>query len=337
MGTGSISTTYTAQNTEWFSRSGSVRRSELDTQIKTNQKDINLLERLVKEVSTVQNKKGGGFLRFYEDKGGLYFSPNRSIREMVGLRDGGASEAPKYIKDFDLAKFGKKIKCVTIQKNLRNCLEQHRKSNEHLKSELTALIATESKKQTSNDSLNSQNTISPQTSLAPNDSPPLKSSVPPQKPPRKDVDRSLSPPTDSPKQTADLAQSKPFLMRSLSSPAQNTQAELVQSVLSRSNSSPILKGPGERESYKLFEYEQNTLKRQNDMPSPLVKRSDSEAGTSSTPSRPPRKIDSQNDLKRSQSDTIVNKTEITKTYVSQMTKFWEEKFKSESSDPLNTR
>ncbi|MFC3942463.1 hypothetical protein HX881_26490 [Pseudomonas gingeri] len=297
MGPGSISTAGAVQNTEWFSQSGSIKRTEFDAEFKVNQGNIKLLERLVKEVSEVQNKKGGGYLRFNKDNGGLYFSPNRSILETLKLRDGGASEAPQYMKDFKLAEFGKKIKCITIQKNLRECLDLHRNRSKELREGLVEIDAAQQKKLRSvsaeslkNDAFNSPNSISSSDTGIDSDAVPGIAPIP--KPRKRVMDRSLSDPANSP------------------------QAKPEQSVFGLSNSDPIANDA----------VHQNSLKEQP------VKRSASEVGTSSTPIRPPRFIDGLKDLKKSQSPSTNETIEPTRLQVNQLKTFWENKSKEGSTE-----
>ncbi|MGY2181201.1 hypothetical protein [Pseudomonas agarici] len=79
-----------------------------------------------KQVNFVQNKQGGGYLRFSPERG-AYFSSNWSFREAIHRHDGGASKAPQDIKDLTLAPFGKKVKCTVIQETLKTCLNENEK------------------------------------------------------------------------------------------------------------------------------------------------------------------------------------------------------------------
>ncbi|NWB30394.1 hypothetical protein [Pseudomonas gingeri] len=360
MGAGSISTAGTTQNTEWFNRSESIKRTELAAQLQVNQKNIKLLTRLVTEVSNVQNVKGGGYLRFNKENGGLYFSPNRSILETFRLRDGGASELPQYMKNFELGKFGKKIKCVTIQENLKNCLASHREHNNELVNSIIKIDVAEQNKLRSvsgrelhDDTLPPPDFNPPPPPVACKNSGASTGVKPIPKPRKRDMDRSLSAPPDNTTKAVDASQSKAILERSQSAPGKNSQAEAVEKMFDRSNSNPtaddsidsefdklfysdstLIKMPAEdieREFEEIFKNEQKTPDDQSAQPASLVKRSKSEAGTNSTPIRKMRKVDLLKNLNRTQSNPENSTTGITEGQVGQMKAFWESRSKPGSA------
>ncbi len=102
------------------------------------QENVTLLEKLKNQICQVSNQEGSGTLRFSKDKD-LYFSGNRSVRETLHLHDGGGSKAPSRITELGLPIFGKKIKCIAIQKILDERLKHNEEEVIRLQQPKTSL------------------------------------------------------------------------------------------------------------------------------------------------------------------------------------------------------